>query len=311
MTKGRILVVDDEPQIRRVLRATLTAQGYEVVDARTGEDALDRAARQPLPARSARHEHARHRRPRNLPRDPRHQRGLGHHAHRPRLRARQGGRARRRRRRLHHQTLRHARTARAHPRRAAPSAPARHRRGRIGLLRRSGVEPRHAPHHPRGPGAAPHAAKSSTCSSTCSPTPTCPCRTRVCSRPSGAPTTATRSNISASSSTRSARSSNPTRHTRAISSPSPGSATASSSIRAKPEPAPCSITRASLKTPRLAQFAFPSPDRQGGARPAKPRSQAWRSPPGLPCRDSSRHFFRLSWGAATTSTPDQFWLRSM
>jgi two-component system KDP operon response regulator KdpE len=40
MTKGRILVVDDEPQIRRVLRATLTAQGYEVVDARTGEDAL-------------------------------------------------------------------------------------------------------------------------------------------------------------------------------------------------------------------------------------------------------------------------------
>jgi len=40
MTKGRILVVDDEPQIRRVLRATLTAQGYKVVDARTGEDAL-------------------------------------------------------------------------------------------------------------------------------------------------------------------------------------------------------------------------------------------------------------------------------
>jgi len=38
---GRILVVDDEPQIRRVLRATLTAQGYEVQDARTGEDALD------------------------------------------------------------------------------------------------------------------------------------------------------------------------------------------------------------------------------------------------------------------------------
>jgi two-component system KDP operon response regulator KdpE len=37
---GRILVVDDEPQIRRVLRATLTAQGYEVQDARTGEDAL-------------------------------------------------------------------------------------------------------------------------------------------------------------------------------------------------------------------------------------------------------------------------------
>jgi two-component system KDP operon response regulator KdpE len=41
MSAGRILVVDDEPQIRRVLRATLAAQGYEVQDVRTGEEALD------------------------------------------------------------------------------------------------------------------------------------------------------------------------------------------------------------------------------------------------------------------------------
>ncbi len=41
MSAGRILVVDDEPQIRRVLRATLTVQGYEVQDARSGEDALE------------------------------------------------------------------------------------------------------------------------------------------------------------------------------------------------------------------------------------------------------------------------------
>jgi len=40
VSSGRILVVDDEPQIRRVLRATLSEQGYEVEDARTGEDAL-------------------------------------------------------------------------------------------------------------------------------------------------------------------------------------------------------------------------------------------------------------------------------
>lgn len=32
--------MDDEPQIRRVLRTTLSAQGYEVFDAKTGEDAL-------------------------------------------------------------------------------------------------------------------------------------------------------------------------------------------------------------------------------------------------------------------------------
>ena len=41
MSVGKILVVDDEPQIRRVLKTTLTAQGYEVFDARSGEDALE------------------------------------------------------------------------------------------------------------------------------------------------------------------------------------------------------------------------------------------------------------------------------
>ncbi|MFN7934723.1 MAG: response regulator transcription factor [Bryobacteraceae bacterium] len=40
MTSGRILVVDDEPQIRRVLRTTLSAQGYEVFDSKSGEEAL-------------------------------------------------------------------------------------------------------------------------------------------------------------------------------------------------------------------------------------------------------------------------------
>lgn len=40
MNSGRILVVDDEPQIRRVLRTTLSAQGYEVFDAKSGEEAL-------------------------------------------------------------------------------------------------------------------------------------------------------------------------------------------------------------------------------------------------------------------------------
>ncbi len=41
MSAGKILVVDDEPQIRRVMRATLSARGYEVTDARSGGEALE------------------------------------------------------------------------------------------------------------------------------------------------------------------------------------------------------------------------------------------------------------------------------
>ncbi|HLK50172.1 MAG TPA: response regulator transcription factor [Bryobacteraceae bacterium] len=40
MTSAKILVVDDEPQIRRIMRTTLTAEGYSVYDARSGEEAL-------------------------------------------------------------------------------------------------------------------------------------------------------------------------------------------------------------------------------------------------------------------------------
>src|SRR5262252_8584747 len=38
--KGRVLVVDDEPQITRVLRTVLTSQGYQVRTAAEGESAL-------------------------------------------------------------------------------------------------------------------------------------------------------------------------------------------------------------------------------------------------------------------------------
>ena len=41
MTGAKILVVDDELQIRRVMRKMLVAQGYAVTDARSGEEALD------------------------------------------------------------------------------------------------------------------------------------------------------------------------------------------------------------------------------------------------------------------------------
>ena len=41
MSAANILVVDDEPQIRRVLRSTLSTQGYVITDAKTGEEALE------------------------------------------------------------------------------------------------------------------------------------------------------------------------------------------------------------------------------------------------------------------------------
>jgi two-component system KDP operon response regulator KdpE len=40
VSAGRILVIDDEPQIRRIMRTALTGAGYEVDDAKTGEEGL-------------------------------------------------------------------------------------------------------------------------------------------------------------------------------------------------------------------------------------------------------------------------------
>lgn len=42
--KNVALVIDDEPQIRRLLRVTLEANGYQVIDAATGQDGLVQAA---------------------------------------------------------------------------------------------------------------------------------------------------------------------------------------------------------------------------------------------------------------------------
>jgi len=42
MSSGRILVIDDEPQIRRVMRVTLSGAGYMVDDARSGEEGLEK-----------------------------------------------------------------------------------------------------------------------------------------------------------------------------------------------------------------------------------------------------------------------------
>ena len=41
MSTPTILVVDDEPQIRRVMRTTLSSNGYQVIEAASGEEALE------------------------------------------------------------------------------------------------------------------------------------------------------------------------------------------------------------------------------------------------------------------------------
>jgi two-component system KDP operon response regulator KdpE len=47
MNPATILVVDDEPQIRRVMRTTLSSHGYTVTEARSGEEALEKIRSQP------------------------------------------------------------------------------------------------------------------------------------------------------------------------------------------------------------------------------------------------------------------------
>jgi two-component system, OmpR family, KDP operon response regulator KdpE len=42
MSPAKILIVDDEPQIRRIMRTTLISSGYEVEDVKSGEDAQEK-----------------------------------------------------------------------------------------------------------------------------------------------------------------------------------------------------------------------------------------------------------------------------
>jgi two-component system chemotaxis response regulator CheY len=40
-TKGRVLIVDDEPDVRKVVRMTLEKAGYNVIEAEDGEKAIE------------------------------------------------------------------------------------------------------------------------------------------------------------------------------------------------------------------------------------------------------------------------------
>lgn len=44
MPEERVLIVDDEPSIRKFLRVTLASQSYKVIEAASGQEALDRVS---------------------------------------------------------------------------------------------------------------------------------------------------------------------------------------------------------------------------------------------------------------------------
>jgi CheY-like chemotaxis protein len=46
MSNATILVVDDEPQIRRVLQAALSSNGYDVIEAKNGKEAITAVLRE-------------------------------------------------------------------------------------------------------------------------------------------------------------------------------------------------------------------------------------------------------------------------
>lgn len=46
MKKGKILVVDDEINITQILEFSIGSEGYEVITAQNGEDAIDKARRE-------------------------------------------------------------------------------------------------------------------------------------------------------------------------------------------------------------------------------------------------------------------------
>lgn len=46
MSAGRVLVIDDDPQLRRTMRVALTTHGYEVDDAKRGDEGLGKLGRE-------------------------------------------------------------------------------------------------------------------------------------------------------------------------------------------------------------------------------------------------------------------------
>ena len=46
-SEGRLLIVDDEPALRKALRTSLVATGFTIAEARDGEEAINTLRRSP------------------------------------------------------------------------------------------------------------------------------------------------------------------------------------------------------------------------------------------------------------------------
>ena len=227
-----ILLVDDDEAVRKVLSFPLERDGYEVIQAADGEEALERFGEQPGRPRRARHDAAEARRARGLQAAARPELGADHHAHGPRRRARQGPRARARRRRLRHEAVLDPRVPLARRGRSCAG------RGRRGTSRAAPSEHDHRARRSRDRPAAPvgrgrrAAGRSSpTSSSSCSrgsrAARAASSAAGCCSRRSGEARSSAIRARSTSTCAICARSSSATRATRSSSSPFAASGTAS------------------------------------------------------------------------------------
>ena len=88
MSAATILVVDDEPQIRRVMRTTLASNGYAITEAPQRRRGAGKNARRAAGPRAARCEHAGHGRIRNVPGNSQAFGRSDHHADRAKQRKR-------------------------------------------------------------------------------------------------------------------------------------------------------------------------------------------------------------------------------
>ena len=167
----RILIVDDDPQLLRALRINLTARGYDVAHRRRRRHRAGRRQPHTRPTWSS-----------STSACPtwtasRSSTGLRGWSTAPIIvlsardtEAGQGRRPGRRRRRLRHQAVRHGRTARPHPRRAAPRR-TRRRRPPVVDHRRVHHRPRRQARHHRRPARSASPRPNGTCSRSSSATP--------------------------------------------------------------------------------------------------------------------------------------------